>query len=690
MTDFLDPFQSPFFERTERTALPSFTSALSADLLNALAGSGGLTPDNTGYRYEEWFQAMLEREAGFNGWQDSNALIGPTPSSSSRDQDIESTAPPVPSGNTPLLEENLSTQQTVTPDLNRPPPNPVLVLTGLKPNTYVSYFESYMRDSWAKILMTDAAGNVHIDLAPTMNMTKVTVMSEDYADPILMIFDVARVKYTPTSTTISIKLLEPFIGSSFSYPSVGSWVSGGCIHFATAAEARMMTNALWWSNQITYLKPLSDRVMNGDRAAVKAIGDHYINWYYGRQLLPTLGKIVKKGSSYAHDTFWNSLSPLYAANEFKWIENAIAREAHYKIDPRMGIVDSLTAGTAALDGFLTLHPEVRGHSPIAIIQTGKAKTYDYSFSAFVRAELVKLNYTLKGSFTWVVRTSLKKAAETADLGFLIDGTNDAWNAAKHTTFAPNHPRGRELQSRPFACPNLPFLDLNLVQTQGHMQALGQLIEEMQPLGVAALIANETVNTIRDNNLAFALTQAQEIATGARQHTGDLERMIVEFLTMPGVFIEATMANGQQMTTNQLAPIVDTTAFRLAVALYIDNPNNDFDHNFLRRFFEPRGFNRALRNMVANGTIQNFRILDADNVMRMINTLVMGTAELQGTRFLEDPWLAAANYEINRIRRYNRDLDPFRRYIGDAQTGRFATNLNNLLRLLAGFVPHCRP
>ena len=77
-------------------------------------------------------------------------------------------------------------------------------------------------------------------------------------------------------------------------------------------------------------------------------------------------------------------------------------------------------------------------------------------------------------------------------------------------------------------------------------------------------------------------------------------------------------------------------------------------------------------------------------MLLMITLIIGNETEQGLRFTEDPWARLANEEVNGIRRYRGDLDAFHRYTGNANVHRFGYNWDNLIMLIRGIAPNCRP
>lgn len=527
------------------------------------------------------------------------------------------------------------------------------------------------------------------------------------------------------------KNIFAFDGSLFNAKTpnarLGSWVGRNPInenqvHFATEAEAKALIPVFNWTDRISHLKKLVLEVENDSRLKIAEMKDTYKTWSTGKKLIPSLGDLVGHGSLFGWRTFWDSLNRLKSAIRFNDIANFIKREAKLSFNPIIADTKSpikgLTAGTSTLQGFLVRHPEVNGNQPIKVIKDGKIIAYNKSFSLWIRESLVALNYTIKGDFSVEVKGALRKAAiHGSDLGFLIDGVNDAWDSTTKRT----RPAARELQSVPFRIPDLPVLNAEIVNayrpprdpsTGNLMETAPQLIANIQARGMAAQVAATTTQMIFERGINFTLRNQREVNLRAtNDRNTDFLTDLVHFLTILGVLITGNIydGNGRVRPLNQedifaLFQEGDdgrgrfyTFEDRFAEEMYnyFEDPGFFPQYEAVHELFRPGNVNNAtisldeiLLNAVAEGRIQNFRILNADDTMRLINTLMIGNEARQGLQFTQNPWLALIEEELNGIRRFQENLRGYFRYMGNADVQRFGYNADNLIMLVRNIVPQC--
>lgn len=528
------------------------------------------------------------------------------------------------------------------------------------------------------------------------------------------------------------KNIFAFNGSLFNAKTpnarLGSWVgrnpaNENQVHFAKSSEAKALTPAFELIDRVSHLKKLVSDVENGSRLKIAEMKDIYNTWSTGKKLIPSLGALVWHGSLFARSTFWDAFNRLTSAIRFNEITNFIKREANLSFNPIIADpkspIKGLSAGTSALQGFLVRHPEVNGNQPIKVIKDGKIIAYNKAFSLWIRQSLVELNYTIKGDFARGLKIALKKAAsDGSDLGFLIDGANDAWDPATKRT----RPTARELQSQPFRIPALPVLHINTVNAYrpprdpftGNLgETAPQLLANIQATAMAAQVAAATTQTMFERGINFTLRNQREVYRRAgNDRNTEFLTDIVRFLTIPGVLITGNIygEGGRVRPLNQedihaLFQEGDNgegafSAFqaRLMEEMYnyFANPTLFLQYEAVHELFRPGNVNNPtisldeiLLNAVAEGRIQNFRILNADDTMRLINTLMIGNEAPQGLRFTQNPWLALIEEEFNGIRRFQENLrGGYFRYMGNADVQRFGYNVENLLMLIRNIVPQC--
>ena len=570
--------------------------------------------------------------------------------------------------------------------------NKLFQIAGLAPGTKVKATipdPTRPRSPTKMTVTADKSGLATIIFPDSKNLRKSASITIIRGTKILYAYGLSVNGAGPNNTTIALSTKLGFPTRPF-----GTYVSGYTLFVPSAKDIAATRTAGNWAkkfghsiiNQLFYL------METGEKIGLDLIKHYYATWFHGKELLPVLGRIVDNGNRYKEQTFWAAMDRLNAVIIANSITRFIAKEVLFKTSPALSSIKNLTPSTAALSGFLTLHPEVRGHEPVAVITSDKkTKTYDYSFSTWVRRRIVGLFYSVSGKFAPAVKRALQVATASAHLNFLIDGKNDAYDAAKKAV------RGRELQVLPEDCPPLPFLDGQLVDELG--TTAGQEVQAIQTAGIAAAIATATEFTILAQNIHFAERNPLTIARRANGSPEHFVELLVQLFTIPGVIITARFGRGRR--TGQIIDRQYLRNFfrdegdqlRDDLTAYVQNPTNQDHYNNVRRHFttDNRVFLFNLYQELDNDIdIDDIHVINPDDAMRIINTLLVGNPQMQGQQFRTNPWVELATEETNQLREYRQQVEQLRRNQNVPLRNFPAYNTDHLLRLLTYTVADCIP
>jgi hypothetical protein len=424
---------------------------------------------------------------------------------------------------------------------------------------------------------------------------------------------------------------------------------------ATETAAR---SALKWGQQVPHLRQYLPNQHWGE-AGPKALMHHYGVYtaaskiIYGREL----PGIVANGQLYFRQTFFGALGRLGMVVEFQGIANQITREANgrysslaqlvvtddIKTPDFLGSGHNLTAGTAALAGFIYNHDEVSGHRPLDIIgANGKWLRQNYDFSIHVRRALVYWGNVLAGS-SFVgnlkshVQASVRKAAQLTNLHHFFDGKNDPWSGS--AIYEPSHPRGRELSENRKQSPNYPFEGR---RTPENNLRLAEIIRQIDQNDIPEIVDRVHRAFLGDNPTTFGQLHRLQIEVEARKEARRvLVPLIMDLIAIPGVVV------GQNLQD----PISEELINRV-----IDGPGPVPSGPNLRAVLED-----ALRNYIASPWEPNRRAaldtafldfmeradeafdfagrvgLFAGDFRAIVNTLIMGGEVLYGAELEGNPY-----------------------------------------------------
>jgi len=427
-----------------------------------------------------------------------------------------------------------------------------------------------------------------------------------------------------------------------------------------------------WARQIPYLNYLLPS-KSWSSPEGKTLLHHYGVYTAGAKILngKELSRVVANGQLYSQQTFFGALGRLSMVVEFQGIANQITREANgryaslaqlvitddLKLPDFLGSRHNLTAGTAALAGFIYNHDEVTGHRPLAIIgANGKWLRQNYDFSLHVRRALVYWGNVLAGS-SFVgnlkshVQASVRKAAQLTNFHHFFDGKDDPWSGS--AIYEPSHPRGRELSEDRKQTPKYPFEGRR--SSENNLR-LADILLQINRNDIPEIVHRVHRAFLADNPTDFGQLHRLQIEVEARQEARRvLVPLIMRLIAIPGVVvgqdlenpISEALINGvldgpgpipsgpnlRAVLEDALRDYIATpwetdrrTALDSAFALFMRRSDEAFD------FFGAIGLTGA-----------EFRAI--------VNTLIMGGEELYGADLVGNPYGQYA-------RAYN--------YIADAQ------------------------
>ena len=681
MIDYQDPnepIEGQFFNRLSSDRDPYLLTSLPASFFADIAFSGVSFDNTEGYRYDETYNYLSTLNAAM---ADANAPDAPaTGLASALDGKLSADG-----GLSWAIENSQPNDQTGPSPFVWASGQKLFQITGLAPGSNIkATITGQQKPTSQKIInasadKTGTATIIYDDPANRLKTVSVAILNTQGKTSYSYALNVDGTG--PKWTKIT---LRNTLGKVVTSP-LGSYISGFQLYVPTAQEVSAATTAANWAEKFDgTMKSHFNAMERGEKSGLDLIKHFYATWFHGRKFLPALGDIVDNGNTYDQSTFWTAMDRLNSVVIVDSTTRLIANEAQFNSNPAIATIGNLTPSTAALSGFLTLHPEVRGHNPVVVLKKGQKGTYDYSFSTWVRRRIIGLFYSVTGRFAPTVKRALQVATENSNLNFMIDGKNDAYDPITKAV------RGRELQVVSDECPALPFLDAARVAEYG--TAAGRAIHDVNTVGIATRTGIATHTTIAHGNIIFATQNPDTIMRRSRGGGLRIAQLIESFFTIPGVIIDFTLFDGWHVNRETLRDFFNDgmVSFRRALALYAVNPTLRTNEMRLRAYFGNEGrFYREIMDEYAVNE-ETVRVLNANDAMRIINTALVGNNQIQGQRFRTDPWIQFATEEANNLRDYRNRVEALRRALNLPFRNFDAYTQENVIHLLNDTRADCIP